>query len=152
MQREPSEIAGRWLEQAAADFEAGQRNRERPFLACFLAQQCAEKALKALLYWRKGDHPRIHLIATLLDELAAGSDGDEPALQSGNIPAELDAELRTLDKYYTTTRYPDTLDYALPAASFSKREADEALRIASSIIAFVEVGLGVPHDDRENDV
>jgi HEPN domain-containing protein len=44
MQREPSEIAGCWLEQARAELEAGERNLDRPFLACFLAQQSADKA------------------------------------------------------------------------------------------------------------
>jgi HEPN domain-containing protein len=125
MQREPLEIATRWLEQAEADLEAGTRNRERPFLACFLSQQSAEKALKGLLYWLRGDHQRIHLIATLLDECATA----EP------VPRDLDADARTLDKYYTTTRYPDVLDYALPAASFSVPEADAALAIAQRVIA-----------------
>lgn len=68
------------------------------------------------------------MIATLLDELATAGD---------DVPESLDADLRTLDKYYTTTRYPDTLDYALPAASFSPREADESLGIASSVVTLV---------------
>jgi len=127
MQREPIEVAKRWLAQADADLAAGQRNRESAFLACFLAQQSAEKALKGLLQWSRGDHQRIHLIASLLDECAL----------AGPVPEALDAAARTLDKYYTTTRYPDALDYALPAESFSVREADEALRIAGEVASYV---------------
>lgn len=133
MQRDPAELAYRWYDQAAADLDAGQRTAESgiAYLACFLAQQSAEKALKALLYWTKGDRPRIHLIETLLSELAP-----EHAPS-----AELRADARSLDKYYTTTRYPDVLDYALPATSFVRREADAALAIARDVLAFVEAHL-----------
>jgi hypothetical protein len=69
------------------------------------------------LYWTRGDWPRIHLIETLLRELA-----------SEHAPnAELAGDARSLDKCYTTTRYPGVLDHALPAASFVRREADSAL-------------------------
>lgn len=130
MQRDPAELAYRWFDQANADLDAGRRNAELgiAYLACFLAQQSAEKALKSLLFWTSGDRPRLHLIAMLL--------ADIPVEHAPN--ATLAAEARTLDKYYTTTRYPDTLDYALPSQSFGKREADAALDIAASIIAFVE--------------
>jgi HEPN domain-containing protein len=130
MQRDPAELAYRWYDQAAADLDAGQRTAESgiAYLACFLAQQSAEKALEALLYWTRGDWPRIHLIETLLRELAPEQ---APA-------ADLAAEARSLDKYYTTTRYPDVLDYALPATSFVRREADSALTVARDVLAFVE--------------
>lgn len=75
--------------------------------------------------------PRIHLIEMLLRELAP-----EHALGD-----ELAAEARSLDKYYTTTRYPDVLDYALPATSFVRRKADSALVIARGVLAFVETHL-----------
>ena len=127
MQREPIEIARRWLAQAHSDLAVAGRNRESPFLACFLAQQSAEKALKGLLQWLRGDHQRIHLIASLLEECSLVV----------TVPDQLNAEARTLDKYYTTTRYPDALDYALPAESFSVREADEAIRIASEVLSWV---------------
>jgi HEPN domain-containing protein len=123
MQRDPLDIAHAWLKQSSADLRAGERNRDTPFLACFLAQQSAEKALKALLYWRKGDAMRLHQIAKLLDEL-----GEE------FVDATIAADLRTLDKYYTTTRYPDSIDFASPEESFSQREATEALRIAASAV------------------
>lgn len=129
MQREPAELAYRWYDQAQADLHAGNSSAEAgiAYLACFLAQQSVEKALKALLFWTRGDRPRIHLIEMLLAELP---EEERPA-------AELAAEACTLDKYYTTTRYPDVLDYALPAASFGRREADGALEIATAVIAFV---------------
>jgi HEPN domain-containing protein len=129
MQRDPAELAYRWYDQAAADLDAGERNAEAgiAYLACFLAQQSAEKALKALLYWTRGDWPRIHLIETLLRELAP---------EHAPRP-ELADDARSLDKYYTTTRYPDVLDHALPAASFVRREADGALAVARAVLEFV---------------
>jgi HEPN domain-containing protein len=129
MQRDPAELAYRWYDQAAADLDAGQRTAESgiAYLACFLAQQSAEKALKALLYWTRGDWPRIHLIEMLLRELAP----------EHTPTADLAADARSLDKYYTTTRYPDVLDHALPAASFVRREADGALDIARAVLEFV---------------
>ncbi len=129
MQQDPADLAFRWYDQAAADLDAGNRNAEFgiAYLACFLAQQSAEKALKGLLLWTRGDKPRLHLIAQLIRELP---EADRPA-------AHLVADAQTLDKYYTTTRYPDTLDFALPSQSFSAREARGALDIAASVLQFV---------------
>ncbi len=129
MQQDPADLAYRWFDQAFADHDAGLRNAEFgiAYLACFLAQQSAEKALTGLLYWTSGDKPRVHLIAQLLRELPST---DRP------LP-ELVADAQTLDKYYTTTRYPDTLDFALPSQSFSAREAEGALEIAASVLRFV---------------
>ena len=52
MRRSHREEGGRWLEQAFEDLKwAHHLTREGAFhLACFLAQQVAEKALKAFLY------------------------------------------------------------------------------------------------------
>jgi len=132
MQREPREIVGCWLEQARAELEAGERNLDRPFLACFLAQQSADKALKALVFWRNGQFNSRDSIATLLDQLPSNSRDVSPMLRT---------ELRALDKYYTKTRYPDPPDYAVPAASFSSEEAGDALGTASCTVALVAVVL-----------
>lgn len=36
-----------------------------------------------------------------------------------------------------SARYPDVLDYALPATSFGAREAQAALDIARAVLAFI---------------
>lgn len=67
-----------------------------PTSVCFLAQQMAEKYLKALLIFHQKSFPKIHdlkRIATLI----------EPFEQ--NI-FELEKEFNVLNKYYATTRYP----------------------------------------------
>ena len=130
MQRHPAELAARWLEQGDRNLvDAGDLlERERFHLTCFLAQQGAEMCLKAALVWYRGDYPRVHLIRTLIEELQ----GSGCALGDG-----LARRARTLDKFYTTTRYPDSLDYALPADAFTVNEATEALEIASAVSANV---------------
>jgi len=63
--------------------------------ACFHAQQCAEKYLKALLTWQRLVFPRTHDIEELLARL--------PERQRPDLTAE---EQRTLTRYATVTRYP----------------------------------------------
>jgi HEPN domain-containing protein len=46
-----------------------------------------------------------------------------------------------LTKFYTTTRYPDVLDYALPADAFTEGEAREAPEIAGEVSAHVHATL-----------
>ena len=64
--------------------------------ACFHAQQCAEKYLKALLQERGLPIPRTHN----LDALA------KPLLVAHPVLAELAISLRTLSAYAVETRYP----------------------------------------------
>jgi HEPN domain-containing protein len=132
MQRQPAELAARWLEQAESDLEAARDQGGRYHLVCFLAQQSAEKALKGVLVWERGDFPRIHLIRELLRELDGTKLRIDPALAS---------QVLTLDKYYLTTRYPDVLDYASPAESFSAEEAEHATAITAKLLAVVRAHL-----------
>src|ERR1700694_2036726 len=62
---------------------------------CFHAQQCAEKALKALLVHRRIVYPRTHALETLIDLLKAS--GVE-------IPPEVDRSF-SLTQYDVETRY-----------------------------------------------
>jgi HEPN domain-containing protein len=137
MQRHPSELASRWLEQCDRNLTDARDllERDRFHLACFLAQQAAEMSLKAALVWFHGDYPRVHLIRTLIEELAS---------TEWQLPDEVARRARTLDKFYTTTRYPDALDYALPAEAFTPAEAKEALEIAEDVAKRVHTALD-PH-------
>jgi HEPN domain-containing protein len=133
MQKHPAELTCGWWEQAADDLANGRRLAERSVfhLACFLAQQAAEKAIKAVLLWEHGDWPRTHAIRLLLTELAGVV-----------LDADLARNAETLDKFYVTTRYPDALDYAPPFRSFSQAEADSALGIAQRVVDTVRAYLG----------
>lgn len=64
--------------------------------ACFHAQQCAEKALKALLVHRGIAFPRTHMLEMLFDRTA----------ESGaEVPVSIDA-IVGLTQYAVETRYP----------------------------------------------
>jgi len=118
--------AARWIEQARRDLDdaryaaAGARWN----LACFLAQQAAEKALKAYLFGRGADAVWGHSVAELCHDAAA----HDPAF------AEIGKEAAALDQYYIPTRYPNGLPGGIPADAYTRSDADRALTLASSVI------------------
>ena len=124
----PKAEAKRWLVQARSDLgfaEVGVREGYHA-QACFMCQQAAEKALKALHYLG-GErlvigHSLLELLRALLTR--------HPAL------ADLEEAARRLDQYYVPTRYPNGLPGGTPADVFSKAQATEALAQAKR---FVEV-------------
>lgn len=92
--------------------------------ASYHAQQCVERALKALLMDRELDIPRTHSLADLFRKLQ--DDGlrvpDEVAAAAG------------LTRYATETRYAD------PDAVASE-EAREAVRLAERVLAWARAEL-----------
>lgn len=69
----PGNVVQAWLRRARSDLELARIALEArsvlPEDACFHAQQCAEKALKAFLLQAGDDPPRTHAIDVLLDRL-----------------------------------------------------------------------------------
>ncbi len=109
-----------WFKQALNEYKWGQVTFDAGFYAqaCFIAQQVAEKSLKAIAYFRKATSVKSHSVSNLCTEL--------------NINGDLQEFARNLDLYYISTRYPDALpDHAVPAESFSKSQAAQALKMAS---------------------
>ncbi|MEW6069940.1 MAG: HEPN domain-containing protein, partial [Candidatus Thermoplasmatota archaeon] len=97
----------RWLKQAENDFDDAKFSLggKRYHLACFLAQQSAEKALKAYLYTMGEEELWTHSVA----ELCA---------MAGRFDAEfrkIKQESSALDKYYVPTRYPNALPGGVPS-------------------------------------
>jgi len=118
--------ARRWLTQALHDREAARLNRDHGFHehACFMAQQAAEKALKAFLYAR-GQGPVIgHSTLALSQEAGAL----EPAF------AELAQACRRLDQLYIPTRYPNGLPSGVPHDFYDRGLADQALTDLDTVI------------------
>jgi HEPN domain-containing protein len=121
--------AERWLEQARRDLDdaryaaAGARWN----LACFLAQQAAEKALKAYLYSRGAESVWGHSVAELCHEAAAHDLDFETAR----------AEAAPLDQYYIPTRYPNGLPGGIPANAYAREDAERALARSSAVIDLV---------------
>jgi HEPN domain-containing protein len=72
-ERPPPDSPQAWLRRARSDLALGQVASRVPEAlpedACFHAQQCAEKALKALLVHKKKPFPRTHVLEYLLDLL-----------------------------------------------------------------------------------
>ena len=121
--------ADRWLTQAQHDLRAAVLNRRESFpeIACFLAQQAAEKALRAFLYAQGkqmvSDHA-VHL-------LARACAGYNPAF------AALEEACRSLDQYYLPTRYPDSLPGGVPHEVYTDAQAREATRVAQEVLDLV---------------
>lgn len=99
-----------------------------------MCQQAAEKALKALHYLA-GERLVIgHAVTQLLDAVVS----QYPAL------AGLRDIVRQLDQYYIPTRYPNGLPGGVPSDVFTRRQADDAVAGARSIIAVVREAIGKP--------
>jgi HEPN domain-containing protein len=103
----PDEEGRRWLEQAVEDLRWARDLGERGghHLACFLAQQVAEKALKAFLYAQGEEIVLGHSVERLCAEAAERDAGF----------AETRERWATLDGYNEPTRYPNSLPGSIPA-------------------------------------
>lgn len=129
MKPTPHDEAARWLAQARQDLSDGRYNADgdRHHLACFLAQQSAEKGLKAYLYARGIENPWGHSAAQLC----------EAAREFDTAFAELTEAASTLDRYYIPTRYPNGLPGGTPADAFHQRDSESALADAEKVVEFV---------------
>jgi HEPN domain-containing protein len=95
-------------------------------MACFHAQQAAEKALKGFLVYTKTSSPRIHNLPELLDECSA-IDNSFSLFLSKAI---------TLNQFYAPTRYPDALAGLSPSGMPNKAIVEESLVYAKEIFTF----------------
>lgn len=133
------ESAWRWLEQGTLDLAAAEDTAAaHPHVACFLCQQAAEKAVKALLYARGEERRTGHSITALLARLPGSQD----------LVAAADA--LALDLLYQTTRHPDALQGAVPGRVFTVDQAQEALVRARRIVGVCAQVLGVLEKPSEN--
>ena len=93
---------------------------------CFHAQQCAEKALKALLVHLEVSYQRTHALEALIDVLK----------ESGvEVPQEVDRSF-SLSQYAVETRYPGEWE------PITEEETRSALEMAALVLAWVEEKLG----------
>lgn len=135
MRKSANEEAKRWLEQAREDLgwarmlsEAGGHH-----IACFLAQQVAEKALKAYLY-AQGESPVLgHSVAALSDK--AGQYCPDIAGQSSSWTI--------LDSYYIPTRYPNGLPDSIPSRVYNVEASTQAVQLAANVVGAVSDLLGL---------
>ena len=127
--------ARRWLRQALHDRDAARLNREHGFCehACFVAQQSAEKALKAFLYAR-GQGP---VLGHSTLALSADASALEPAFSA------LADSCRRLDQLYIGTRYPNGLPDGVPHDFYDRGLADQALADLDLVLACVQPFVGL---------
>lgn len=118
-----------WLFFADSDLTlAGKALEEHIYhLACFHAQQAAEKLLKACLAKHEARIPKTHS----LDELY------ELVLPYYSALQEHRSALETLGRYYIPTRYPDALPGSLPEGLPIERDAQEAIADVEGLSAFI---------------
>lgn len=134
MRPEAKAEAARWLAQAERDLAAA-RDLARTAhhnVACFQAQQAAEKGAKAVLYARGAEDVFGHSVRELLRAAAASA----PAL------APLDDAAMRLDRLYIPTRYPNGLPGGIPADAFDAADATEAIAHAEAILAAARATIG----------
>ena len=126
-----------WLRQAEADLQHAElaRNNADYEWSCFAAQQAAEKALKALFISLHGD-PWGHSVLALLEGL--------PEAAKRLVNEDLLNSARALDKHYIPTRYPNGFAEGAPVDYYTKRDAEDSLRHAKSILAFCETEIRKP--------
>ena len=126
--RGPLAEAGRWLQQAQYDVESAEycAAGERYSLACFMAQQAAEKAVAGYLYARGAEDVWGHALADLCEDARAF----EPSFELIKPAAIL------LDKHYILARYPSALPGGISADAYDAAEAERAVEIAREVVRF----------------
>ncbi|MDK2990022.1 MAG: hypothetical protein PWR16_1551 [Methanoculleus sp.] len=129
MKQEPEKEGTRWLKQAERDLDDARYafSGERYNLTCFLAQQAAEKAIKAYLYLSGEERVLGHSVADLLNRAT-----------SLNSAFGTVSRARTLDLYYIPTRYPNGIPGGLPYEAFDLEEGEKALALAAPVIDLVK--------------
>lgn len=126
--------AKRWFLQGIQDLDDARFNLSggRYNIACFLAQQSAEKVLKAYLLMQGADQVWGHSTGELCQD-AENFDKEFSTI-------ELEANL--LEKYYIPTRYPDALPGVIPSRAFDESDATKAISLTEKIICFIRCKSG----------
>ena len=115
-----------WLHEGEADLRRSRSglSMEDYALSCFTAHQAVDKAMKALIIIigvRRRTVPRTHDLTELLTEV------------EGLDLRVSDADLSDLSQYYVTSRYPNA-GLRRPSLSFTRPQAERALRIAEEVV------------------
>ncbi|HEY7490988.1 MAG TPA: HEPN domain-containing protein [Candidatus Tectomicrobia bacterium] len=120
----------RWLDQAQVDLQWARHLRTEGayYLVCFLAQQLAEKALKAFLYAQGEELVIGHSVRQLWQRVAA---------YDTRLLAHLE-DWAILDSYYIPTHYPNGLPADIPARVYNREAARSALTLAEAVYTHID--------------
>ena len=129
MSRSPRDTGRRWLEQATEDLRWADHLAVQGgyHIACFLAQQVGEKALKAFLY-------------AAGEEIVLGHSVERLCAEAAHYDAAFAERARRwaiLDGFYVPTRYPNAIPDSIPARIYTADAAREAVKLAREIVAYV---------------
>ena len=115
-----------WKRQAENDLEWAQYSFGGGFYAqtCFIAQQAAEKILKAYCFYKGFDVVRTHSLFQIVRSL--GENGD------------LERYAKELDLYYISGRYPDAFPAGAPFELITREQAERALNSSSEIFKILK--------------
>ncbi len=118
--------AERWLGMAEYDLGfAKLAFRERYYSqACFIAQQAAEKAVKSIAYGLGERSVRTHSLVEMIDRYAE---------RAPEVP-ELRDLGKALDVHYVGARYPNGQAEGIPATTYTRPMAEEALEAAERFV------------------
>jgi HEPN domain-containing protein len=122
-----SERSQDWFRQPVRDLESAHAQKEDGFFewACFIAQQAAEKAVKAV-YQKLGGEAWGHAVTDLLRGLE----------EKVSVPGEILACAQDLDKFYIPARYPNGWATGAPTEYIKREDAEHALIDSKQIIEF----------------
>jgi len=124
----------RWREEAGRAIGAATREAEAENhnWSCFLAEQAAQLAVKALLHGL-GRGPWGHDLEGLTG--AVGEAGVE-------LTAAVRAAARLLARHYIPARYPDAQPAGAPGSRYVAEDSAAALEAAETLLAFVDATWG----------
>ncbi|MDN3513291.1 MAG: HEPN domain-containing protein [Candidatus Brocadia sp.] len=116
-----------WIKQAERDIESARSQMNGGFYewACFIAQQAAEKAVKAA-YQKLGGEAWGHSVSELLKGLCEKTD----------TPQEVINIAKQLDKFYIPARYPNGWVSGTPSDYIAREDEDNAIGNSEKIIQF----------------
>jgi len=116
-----------WLNQAVKDLKVAEEMMKDEFFewSCFIAQQAAEKAIKAV-FQKLNAAAWGHSIFDLMRILSKKVEVNDELLNCA----------RSLDKYYVPTRYPNGFESGSPYEYFTRGDAENAIVCGRRIIEF----------------
>ncbi len=128
--RFPPDDPREWIRRAKSNLAHARANEPDVDLAdnCFDAQQCAEKAIKAVFVHRRESFPYVHDLKRLIRLLER---------QGAKVPKYL-LQAQELTRYAFATRYPGE------DRPVTQRQYRRAIRIATSVLGWAERQIGRP--------